>query len=339
MPYPYIFASHFDTGDIGDWNTETDVSGALTYPHYMTTVGLVGRPVPYRGAYCMRIDAPANTADHTLSEADIDAAASATIWTRFMLYVSTNFAATADDIFNIYELQSAGAVVEGAISLRITGATDVVEIGIGETEAATFPAVVTKGEWHQIELRALIDSGVPNDGVLELFLDGASIQTISSLDQAAITDGVLGTQNTLATTDTGFLLFDEFVADNTRAAITQRFHTHRIIGDDAFLFVGSGQLDNIKILDGGSGDVIMELYDTDVYTASLEPKWRGRTTTANVDVDAADVPIMFQRGCLARFPAGTLPGGQFAIGRAVAWGSDGAIRTHASKRQAGPGGL
>lgn len=338
MAYPMIFASHFDTGDIGDWDTETDVSGVLDYPHYTTLASLVGRPMPYRGAYCMRIVAPANTADHTLLEGDMNVAAGVTGWTRFMLYVSTDFAATADDIFNIFELQ-AGGTVEGAISLQITGATDLVEIGIGETAASTFNSYVSKGVWHQVELRALVDSGGGNDGVLELFLDGASIQTVSTLDQGAITDGVLGTQNTLSTTDAGYLLFDEFAFDNTRLFIPHRFATHRVILDDAFLFVGPGRIDNVKILDGGSGDVILDLYDTDVYAASLQPIWHGRTATANVDVDAADVPIDVTRGCLARFTAGTLPGAQFAIGSAVGWGSDGALRSYAASRKLAPANL
>ena len=337
MSFPMIFASHFDTGTIGTWDTETDVSGALDYPHYTTLVTLTGRPTPYRGAYCMRIQAPANTAAHTLLEGDINIAAAGTGWTRFMLYVSTDFAATANDIFNIFELQASGTV-EGAISLQITAATDLVEIGIGELAAATFPAEVSKGVWHQIELRALIDDIASNNGVLELFLDGVSIQTVSSLDQAAITDGVLGTKNTLSTTDTGFLLFDEFVFDDTRAAITHRFATHRIVGADAFLFVGAGQLDNVKILNGGGTDSTLELYDTDIYNASLRPLWRGTAPTANVDTDAADVPVVFTRGCLARL-AGTLTGAQFSIGRAVGWGSDGAIRNYAARRISSVGGL
>ena len=341
MAYPYLFASHFDTGDIGDWDTETDVSGVLTYPHYTTLAQLNGFPTPYRGAYCMRIDAPANTAAHTLLEGSIDIAAAARRWVRFMLYVSNNFAATADDIFNIFELQAA-TVVEVAVSLQITAATDVVEIGVTsgtEVAAATFSSVVSKGVWHQVELNCLIDDIAGNNGTTDFYFDNGLVRSVTALDQAAITDGVLGTLNTLSTTDAGFLLFDEFAFDDTRLAITNRFATHRLIHDDAFLFVGPGRLDNVKILDGGSGDVVLELYDTDVYSASLEPIWRGRTVTANTDVDAADVPIDFRRGCLARFPAGTAPGAQFAIGRATGWGSEGAYRTYASKRVVGPGGL
>lgn len=341
MAIPYLFASHFDTGDIGGWDTETDVSGALDYPHYTVLAALPGRPMPYRGAYCMRIVAPDNTADHTLTEGTIDIAAAARRWIRFMLYVSTDFTATADDIFNIFELQASGTI-EVAVSLQITGSTDLVEIGVTsgtETEAGTFSSPVSKGVWHEIELNCLIDSGGPNDGTTDFYLDGGLVRSVTGLDQGAITDGVLGTQGTLATTDEGYLLFDEFTFDDTRLHIPHRFAIHRVIAADAFLFVGPGRVDNVKILDGGSGDVLLELYDTDVYTASLEPHWRGRTVTANTDVDAADVPIEFTRGCLARFPAGTAPAAEFAIGSAVGWGSDGAIRNYAANRKPAPGNV
>ncbi len=96
--------------------------------------------------------------------------------------------------------------------------------------------------------------------------------------------------------------------------------------------MGSGTIGNVKLIDTGGGNVILELYDTDEYSASLTPKWYGQTTTANVDVDAADVPVEFTRGCLA-IMSGTLPVAQFQISRATGWGSDGAIKSHAAHRK------
>jgi hypothetical protein len=338
MSLPYLFSSSFDSGDNTQWDSEADTGAKLDFPHYTELARTPGYPAPYRGAYCMRIADIADTNDHTLTAGAINVSASGVNWTRFAMYISPDFSATADDIFNIYELQATGTV-ETAISLRITAATDVVEIGIGETAAATFPHLITKGSWHIVELSATIDSGAPGDGTSTLYVDNASVQTIASLDQGAITDGVLGTQNTLATTDTGFILFDEFASDDTRMSITHRFHSQRLITQDSFLFVGAGRIDNVKIIGDGNTDTTLELYDTDVFNASMEPVWFGQAGTASVDVDAADVPIDFSRGCLALL-AGTGPtGAQFVIGRATGWGSDGAIRTHAARRKAAPGGL
>ena len=168
-----------------------------------------------------------------------------------------------------------------------------------------------------------------------MYLDGkATGAALATLDQGAITHGVLGTKNTLATTTGGYLLFDEFAFDDSRMSVSHRFAEHRIIAASSFLFVGAGTIGNVKLLDTGGGDVVLELYDVDEYSTSSEPRWYGQTITANVDVDAADVPIEFTRGCLAVL-SGTLPAAQFQVSRAAGWGSDGAVRTHASKRRAG----
>lgn len=337
MAFPYIASSSFDTGTNGEWDSESDTGSLLDFPHYTTLAALPDAPAPYRGAYCMRIT-PGDTNDHTLTEGDCNIADGSTAWVRFALYVSKDFAATADDIFNIYEWQSAGAVVEAVISLQITATTDVVEIAAADgTEASSGWTYLSKGVWHVIE--AMLTASTGSAGVLDLYVDGARVQNLTSQDHAgAITDGIFGTQGTLSTTNAGYLLFDEFAFDDTRLGITHRFHTHRLITKSSFLFVGPGRIDNIKLVDGGSGDVIVQLYDTDVYSASLTPIWTDRTNTANTNVDAADVPIAFNRGCLAII-SGTLPGAILNIGRAVGWGSDGAIRTYAASRTTAPGGI
>lgn len=332
MVFPYIFESTFDTGDNSEWNSEADTGSLLDFPHYSTIGVTPGGGAPFRGAYCMRIQ-PGDANDHTLLETDIDIADAATRWIRFALFISNDFAATANDIFNIFEWQSTSNVVEACISLQITATTDIVDIGIADgTEVSSFTSTISKGSWHVIEALFTVDVTPGTDGVLTLYVDGAQAQTVTGHNQSlAITHGQLGTQNTASTTDTGFLLFDDFVFDDTRIAITHRFANHRVITTSAFAFVGAGRLGNVKVIDGGSNDVIVELYDTDTYNSSLEPRWRGRTATANVDVDAADVPIDFSRGCLVLI-TGTTPGCQFQITRATGWGSDGAIRTHAAKR-------
>ncbi|MES0339861.1 MAG: hypothetical protein ABUK15_07380 [Anaerolineales bacterium] len=333
MSLPYIFSSSFDTGDNSEWDSESDTGTLLDFVHYTTLGGIPGAPAPYRGAYCMRIQ-PGDTNDHTLLEGDLNIADTATAWTRFPFYVSDTFAATADDVFNIFEWQQAGGTVEAVISLQITAATDEVGIGIKDGTEATAFVPLSKGKWHVIEAKFTVDVTPGTGTVLELYLDGQLVASDSGANQAAaIGLGVLGTQNTLATTNAGYLLFDEFAFDDTRMSITHRFAEHRIITASSFLFVGSGRIGNVKLIDTGGGDVVLKLYDVDEYSASSEPRWYGHTITADVDVDAADVPIEFTRGCLAVL-SGTLPAAQFQISRATGWGSDGAIKTHASKRKA-----
>lgn len=335
MSLPYIFSASFDTGDNTEWDSESDTGSLLDFPHYTTLANIPSAPAPYRGAYCMRIQ-PGDTNDHTVTEGDINIADTATAWTRFTLYVSDDFAATADDIFNIFEWQQAGGTVEAVISLQVIAATDEVGIGIKDGTEATAFVSLSKGKWHIVEVKFTVDVTPGTGTVLELYLDGALAASDSGGNQAAaIGTGVLGTQNTLATTDTGYLLFDEFAFDDTRMGIPYRFANHRMITTSSFLFMGQGTIGNVKIIDTGGGDVVLELYDTDEFSTSMEPKWYGHTVTANVDVDAADVPIEFTRGCLAVFAAGTLPAALFQISAAVGWGSDGAIENLAYKRRAG----
>lgn len=333
MTLPYIFSASFDTADNSEFDSESDTGSLLDFVHYSELCAQVDSPGPYRGAYSMRIQ-PGDANDHTVTALDMNIADTDTAHIRFALFISKDFAATVDDIFNIFEWQSTANVVEAAISLQIIAADDEVTIAIADGVAAGSGFTsLSKGKWHVIEALFTVDVTPGTNGVLTLFVDGGQAQTVTGHNQSlAITHGVLGTQNTLSTTDTGYLLFDEVAFDDTRLAITHRFAEHRIITTSSFLFLGAGTLGNVKVIDTGGGDSVLELYDTDEFFASLSPIWFGQTATANVDVDAADVPVKFTRGCLARL-TGTLPAAQFQISRATGWGSDGAINTHASKRK------
>lgn len=329
MAYPYLFSASFDTGDNSEWDSESDTGSLLDFPHYSTLCAIPGAPAPYYGAYVMRI-APGDANDHTLTEGDIDIANAVTRWVRFCLFISTNFAATADDTFNIFEFQQAGGTIEASLSLRITGSTDDVEIGIGDGVVATDFVSISKGAWHVIELRLLVST--TGTGTFTLWVDGGqAVALTSQTHAAAVGAGVLGTQDTAATTNAGYLLFDAFAFDDTRLSIPYRWANERFLTISGFVFVGGGRLSNVKLLDGGSGDCTVELYDTDVYGASSTPKYRNRTATANVPEDSAEATLEFSRGCLAIL-GGTTPALIATIDRATAYGSDGAVKSHAAKR-------
>ncbi|MAH45615.1 hypothetical protein CMI37_07285 [Candidatus Pacearchaeota archaeon] len=335
MSYPYIFSATFDNGANGEWDSEADTGSLLDFPHFTTLATLSGHPTPYRGAYVMRIT-PGDTNDHTVTEGDINIGDGSTGWVRFALYVSPNFAATSNDIFNLFEFQQTGGTVEACLSAQITASTDVVDLGIADgTESSAFQATgISKGVWHVIELMLTVSTS--DAGVFDMYLDGHRVANLTSLDHAAaVGTGVLGTQNTLTTTSTGYLLFDAFAFDNLRVGVVDRFATNRLVTSAVAenIFVGPGRVDNVKILDGGTGDVEIELFDADVYHASLEPVWRGRTIVASTDVDAADVPVRFHRGCYVRVVGGTLPGVMVRIGRASNY-SEGTMKSYVSRRSA-----
>ena len=135
MAFPWIFESNFEQGTNAEWDSEADTGSRLDFPHYSTLAraGGIGAAVPYRGAYCMRV-VMGDANDHTLIEGDIDIADTVTRYSSFYLYLGQDVAASANDTFNIYEVQGAANAVENAIGLRITATTDEVEIGVGEDQ-------------------------------------------------------------------------------------------------------------------------------------------------------------------------------------------------------------
>lgn len=341
MSFPFVFQSNFEnpTTPFG-WDSESDTGAKLDVPRYYDLAAILGLEVPFRGASCLRIDLRSgDTNDHTVLEGDIDIADTATRWFRFYLYVSPDFAATADDTFNIFELQQAAGTVESSLGLRITASTDAVEIGIGDGTAPTSFVGLSKGVWHCVELRALISTA--GAGTLDLYLDGSgSVIALTTLtNAAAVGQGVLGTQDTLATT-TGTILIDEFVMDDAQIyPLTERWPTQQIITQSQHLFVGPGAIESAAILSTGSDNTCI-LYDTDTATAndalSRVVELDNAAFTASTNEGQ---PIRFQRGCYAVL-AGTNPRAQVTLWRGVegpiVYGSTGAIRRYGLARTARP---
>lgn len=330
MAFPYIFEANFEGGTNAEFDSESDTGSRLDFPHYTTLAQIPGMPAPYRGAYCMRI-VMGDTNDHTLIEGDIDIADTVTRYSRFMLYVGTDVAATADDTFNIYEVQGTANAVENAVGLRITASTDVVEIGVGNTAPTVF-SVIPKGKWLSVELISVIQTG--GTGTATLQVDGGQVAQVTTLTNTAVLRGVLGTQDTLSTT-TGTLLFDQFAFDDTQLyPITQRFTETVFVTKSGHLFVGAGRVENASLLAGAATDGVLSIYDTDtantndVHNLKLELK---NVTNSDI-VDPAGVPIDLYRGCYVTL-AGTTPRAMVKISPRHHF-SDGAIRAYGQRRKA-----
>lgn len=337
MAFPYIFQSNFESGSNAEWDSESDTGSLLDFPHYSTLARVPGAPAPYRGAYCMRIDLSAgDTNDHTVTEGDMDIADAGTAYFRWYMFVSSNFTASADDIFNIFELQQGGGTVEMSVSMQITAATNTLEIGFGDgTAQSSFVAWPTRGKWVCVELLATVSTG--GAGVATLFLDGTQVQTATTLTQAAaVGQCVLGTQNTLATT-TGLLYFDQFVMDDTRIGpLEPRFSTEVLLTKSGHVFMGQGCLENISLLSGGAADNVLQVFDTDVANTTQSYKLELKNTAASELVDPAGIPVELQRGCYVSL-AGTNPRAIAKVGFAQGYFSDGRIKDHGRRRKPAPG--
>lgn len=338
MALPFVFESNFEVGDNTEWDSESDTGSKLDIVHYTTLANTPGAPAPYRGAYCMQIDLTSgDTNDHVLIEGDIDIADGSTSYFRWYQYVSANFTATADDTFNIFELQQAGGTNEMVVGMRITAASNLLEIGVGDASAPTSFVDFPRGKWVCVELLATPSTG--GSGVLTLFLNGNQVASVTSLTQAAaIGRGVFGTQDTLATT-TGKIWFDQFAQDDARVfPLNPRFPEEVLLTKSGHVFVGGGRVENITLLSGAGTDCVMSVYDTDnAYSSGYNQKMELKNISAGEVVDPAGVPLVLQRGCYVTL-SGTTPRAIVKIGHAQGYWSDGRIKQHGHRRLATPGG-
>jgi hypothetical protein len=341
MAFPFLFESNFEGGTNAEWDSETDTEGVLNIRHYSSLAkedaSKVGPIAPWRGAYCAEWFLTGDTSDHTLIEGDLDIADDVTRYTRFMLFLGKDLTGVTD-IFNIFELQGTADAVEAAIGLRITTGASVVEIGIGQTAPATFATQpLHKGRWYTIELKTLCDTA--GAGTSDLYVDGALVQSITTITNTAILRGVLGTQNTLSTT-TGHLYIDAFAFDDARLyPARDRFPVTQILTKTGHVFVGPGWIELVAI-QSAAGSVIC--YDTD--TANTD------AADQVVDLDLArgfatyEGGAYFARGCYAVL-SGSNPRIEVKLLTSNAdrrkfgphaYGSTGAIRQYGYKRKARP---
>ncbi len=343
MPFPYLFEENFEGGTLGSFDSESDTDSVLDFPHY-TELARFPWPnyAPFRGAYVARWRLNGGTADATLTEGDVNISADATAGIRFAFYLAPDFTATADDTMNFIELQ-ASATIELAVGFRITAATGAIEIGIGElTPTAFLTPTLQRGRWYQGQVYGDLDNGVGNDGSFTLNVEGATA-TVSTLDQGAITDAVVGFQLHLATT-TGTVLLDSIVFETAAAGtssriypIIDRYPLEMHLTKSGHVFVGPGQVLHVALATGAAADNTVTVYDTDrgnTNDAAKTPIYLANVTASEL-VDSATPPVQVTRGAYVVL-AGTNPQARVSIGQAVAYGSGGAVKGYGTRRRVNP---
>jgi hypothetical protein len=338
MAFPFLSEAGFESGTLGHFDAEVDTESRLDFPHYTTLAATPGRGLPWRGAYCMRVELAndGSPADAYVQETGAwDLSASGSIFFRLQFFLSADTVMANADEFAILQLWSSTNTVEGGAWINFTTANGF-RVGIGELAATSFKPL-TLGQWHTLELKFVIDSGAPNDGTIDGWLDGSAFTQVTGLDQGAITSGVVGVIAQDAGTTKGWLLFDDIIAAAARIfPPVERFPQQILLTASGHVFVGGGELEKIDLLAGAATDNVLSVYDTDrAYTSDasnvvLELK----NTVNNERVALWDEPVRVHRGCYVAL-SGTNP-------RALAkikWSntqSDGALRQHAITRTPNP---
>jgi len=209
----------------------------------------------------------------------------------------------------LFELQSAGAV-ELAFGFRIADAsTDVINFGIGKlTPTVWGTQAIQRGLWHLVEIDVSLDAGGGNDGAATIYVTpdgsgrtaGTAHATVGTLNQLAVTKGVLGIQDHLATT-TGTILFDGFVMDNAARVQGEldRWNSTIRMTQSGHAFVGSGVIDNITLVGNGAASQELRLWDTDEALGvggMGHPRIELHTTGTSEIVDPASMPLRINKG-------------------------------------------
>ena len=343
MAFPYDIHTNFEDGTNGVFDATTDTASKLSFAHYSDLARTPGYGAPFRGARAMRIDLgiAVGTADAYIREDDNDLAVDAATNFRFYLKVANMVFADSEELI-ICAGRSASAY-EFVVSINFTTANGL-RIGVGNETAAQL-TTLTQGVWHLVDVSINIDSGGTN-GDINWRIDGVAQTAVTGLTQVATTNFRLGAMDPTANMTSGVLLFDDFVLDDDGRVFgilpQDRFSTDVVLVADGHAFVGPGCIENATLLSSETADNGLRLWDTDVAnTDGIENEkllLRNTGTTGGEVVDPAGVPIEFKRGCYVTL-TGTAdalgPWARLKIGRAPAFGSEGAIRSYGLRR---PGG-
>ena len=267
MALPLEFYENFEAGTKGNFDSETDDGNRLDFPHArdLKPSGLNA----YRGAYCMRVDIGKNNNPAYLSET-ISWASGQTRYGRFRLFVGKDVQFGNNlDYVRILQFYSTGELREGRL---VIGRVDPVGIVLavemhGETwgdNNAYFALPI--GEWVTIEWLRKVDSSI---GFMSALLpDVCQITSDRRADATNIEMRFGGFDNSGDLK--GTLLFDEFAIDEGRlyddsgsahnGALSGR---NIVLLKSGFAFLGKGEIEHVNLIDGGSGDCRVKIYDTD----------------------------------------------------------------------------
>ena len=335
MSFPFIFEENFELGTLGDFDVESDTGSRLDFPLYAELARYPGLGMPWRGAYCMRVDLSPGVADAYVQEAtDFDTALGDPFVARFMVWVDPKIQMAVGDEFAVFELWSGTNTPE--VSIMVHNNSGVLEWAVNETRdpsgASTQPLIL--GAWTAIEVSITLDDGVSDDGIIDVWIDRAALVQITGADQAAITSGVFGVLGQDVGTTKGYVLFDSIIVDDARIyAPRDRFSELITLTKSGHAFVGRGTIDNVTLNSGTGTESVLRIYDTDVAdtTDFTNVKVELKNTAGNEVVDPAGMPVSVRRGCFVEL-SGTAPKATLKICKAPGAVSEAVVRSIAARR-------
>lgn len=265
MALPLEFYENFEAGTKGNFDSESDSGSRLDFPHARDLKPLV----PWRGAYCCRINLGKNSTDAYLSET-VSWASGQIRYGRFRLFVGNDVQFGNDgDRVRLLTFYSAGPTLEGTISLARVDPFGTVIVAAGPTATDYSDngyLVAPQGQWLTVEFSKQVDTSagvvlVSRPDIGQALAGLGAEGTITAVRLGAIdqTGDIQGT-----------LLFDEFAIDEGRLYDDSgSAHNGALSGrsmhllKSGFAFLGAGRIEHVNLIDGGSNDSVLRIYDTD----------------------------------------------------------------------------
>ena len=318
MALPLEFYENFEAGTKGDFGSETDTSKRLDFPHARDLAPVM----PYRGAYCVRVNLGRATDDAYLEEA-VSWASGQTRWGRFRMYVGNDVQFGNDqDYVQILQFYSSTSTKEARLVLARFDPLGIVLVAEMEGESwnennAHFKVPI--GEWFTVEFERSVSS---SNGYI-----GAVLPNVCRITSDRVAEGTNTKFRLGAISQTGdiqgTLYFDEFAVDEDRLYDDSgSAHNGALSGKtmhflkSGFAFLGAGEIEHVSLIDGGSGDCRIKIYDTEdeVRLALGGLRESLATVTANVTEQSRNRGFRCNRGAYVEL-SGTTPQALIRLGQ------------------------
>jgi hypothetical protein len=368
-PLEITFQDNFESGDDSGWSGgETDTGTYLDVVHYVTLAKIPGMPMPYSGAYCARwiVAGASSTADAIFTEGDIDIATSYTNWVKFNIWIDPDFKTTTTASDNIVLFEGNATANESfAFGIDYNSTTGALKWSVGTHATAATPDTdstieVKLGVWHTVELELLVVTGSAG-GAISAYIteDGqepseTATVTKTGVQNAAVTEGLLGVQDPAATTNCTILMDGfQFSGQNTDSGVRIYPTKNRFSATRYFLrsgnhkdtqgfhaFVGAGTVSNITLVTGADEEALLAVYDTDTAQAHMGNRKAILSQSgvgAGETLDLPTVPFDVIRGCYVDVNSANQNNEEIivTIQRAPNWFSEGNMRRYAHRRHLG----
>src|SRR3990167_4958068 len=154
MAFPWLTQEPFDDASRGNFDSETDASSILDFPHYAELAR--GGFAPWQGAHALRAQLSGTATGLITETGSFDTAQNGSIFIWFPVCIGADLSLTDGDAVILFALDSAGPVNEVVFGVRNNGG--VYEFFVGETGSTRTLAITRNNKrWYQIELSCLID--------------------------------------------------------------------------------------------------------------------------------------------------------------------------------------